>query len=518
MKVLSLAMEGFKCHTKKKSFIFNPDENNIIGDNFTGKTTISEGIIWGLLGTNLYGSDRVDSLFNTGSKRMKVELSFEHNGQVHEITRYKAKGSPTIEMDGKKVSQSQIEGMLHNKEVILSSFLPNYFLSMDAKAARELLISLMRRIPKEEVIKEFSEPEQEILNRFDLYNTNELLKDLRKDLKQEKEYSIELDGRLQELNNNTEQVVPEEKVFDETELTSLINQKAAMENKQPELIDTSEVEREIANLRVKYEQTKAKAKETPVAPSDVCDRCGQKIPESKRKEVMDRYNVELQQVNKHNTEIESQLQNIAELGKIKSEELKKLKAENEKRVNSFTVPDTSEIQQRIIDLTNRKNEVLNHNARRKQIIESMELIKNRKTQIEQDIENNKKAIENLTIEINTVASYAAKYAEVQIKQLEPHLDRASIKLYDVVKSTGELKPVFKVLYDEKKQNVLSNSERIRCGIELSNLICKLAEVDLPVFIDNAEGITEFKKPDRQLFTATVVKGANLAVNKGKEVA
>ena len=44
------------------------------------------------------------------------------------------------------------------------------------------------------------------------------------------------------------------------------------------------------------------------------------------------------------------------------------------------------------------------------------------------------------------------------------MKQASIKLFEVVKSTGELKGTFKFAYDGKDYRWLSTSERIKAGV------------------------------------------------------
>lgn len=511
MKILSLKMEGFKPFAESKEFNFDPTHTVISGDNYTGKTTIIEAIVWGLLGVNLQGSDRVDTLLNTGSKRMMIDMVMEHDGQTHQLRRYKAKGSPVLEIDGKKATQVQLEGMIGSKDVMLATILPGYFAGLDAKKGRELLVSLMTRIPKEEVMEALDPATREALTYLDLIDTNDTLKSLRADLKAAKENNIHISGQLEEIQSTMKQEIPEEQAFDDVELQGLINQKAAMENSQPELIDTAELEREITELRFGYERKRNEIKVLPVMPSDTCEGCGQQIPDHMRQAVIERFNTAMQSAQAMNEATKAEMARIIEEGKQKSAKLGALKLENENRLAGYSKPDTTSIQARISELSKQQGDTIFHNAKRNHILASVAHAKVREGEYRKNIEVNNMAIDVLTGEIAAVVSYAAKYAELQINQLSQHLTRTSIKLLDVVKTTGELKPVFKVLYDGKEQNVLSNSERIRCGLEMANLICKLAGLDVPVFVDNAESITHFDVPERQLFTATVVRGSELEV-------
>jgi len=127
-----------------------------------------------------------------------------------------------------------------------------------------------------------------------------------------------------------------------------------------------------------------------------------------------------------------------------------------------------------------------------------------------EIESDK---ENVASIIRAIGNYKVELAEMQIAQLEQHLKRVSLKLFDVIKTTGEIKPVFRVLYDDKEYKTLSLSERIRASLEISSMLNQVSGRMYPIFIDNAESITPFDAPATdQLFTATVIRGASLRVH------
>ena len=107
--------------------------------------------------------------------------------------------------------------------------------------------------------------------------------------------------------------------------------------------------------------------------------------------------------------------------------------------------------------------------------------------------------------------YIAKRVELSLAQLK--MNRVDISLYDVVKSTGELRDVFKFTYEARPYVCLSGSERIRAGLEVAELVKKLVGVDYPVFIDDAERVPVIDNvhPSGQIFVAKVIKGAKLSV-------
>lgn len=104
-----------------------------------------------------------------------------------------------------------------------------------------------------------------------------------------------------------------------------------------------------------------------------------------------------------------------------------------------------------------------------------------------------------------------KKSELQFAGLS--LNRVAISLNEYVKTTGELKSVFKFTYNGKPYTVLSRSEKIKAGLEVSVLIQRLLDFRYPVFIDDTECIEAIDnvRPSGQCIVATMVKGTELCV-------
>lgn len=120
-------------------------------------------------------------------------------------------------------------------------------------------------------------------------------------------------------------------------------------------------------------------------------------------------------------------------------------------------------------------------------------------------------IEILSRKIDAAAKYAAKRAEVTLRPLK--MNRVEIKLQEVVKSTGEIVNTFCFTYDGKDYRILSLSEKLRAGLEVSNLIQQLTGKCYPVLVDNSESITGIENLDipGQAILSRVVPGAKLSV-------
>lgn len=132
------------------------------------------------------------------------------------------------------------------------------------------------------------------------------------------------------------------------------------------------------------------------------------------------------------------------------------------------------------------------------------------SQAEQQIKEMKKQMTDVVI-------YISKRAELTFSQLK--MNRVEFSLYDVVKSTGECKPAFKFTYNGRRYDRLSLSEKVRAGMEVSELMKRLTGRNYPVFVDNMESIDDLAnvKPTGQVIMAKCVKGTALTVRPVKPI-
>ena len=117
-----------------------------------------------------------------------------------------------------------------------------------------------------------------------------------------------------------------------------------------------------------------------------------------------------------------------------------------------------------------------------------------------------------------VIAYISKRVELTFSQLK--MNRVEISLYDVVKSTGEVKDTFKFQYGGRRYDRLSLSEKIRAGMEVSELMKRLTGRNYPVFVDNMESVDDLAnvRPTGQIIMAKCVSGAALQVKPIRPIA
>jgi hypothetical protein len=113
--------------------------------------------------------------------------------------------------------------------------------------------------------------------------------------------------------------------------------------------------------------------------------------------------------------------------------------------------------------------------------------------------------------IKALQDYTAKRSEIALSGLKT--SNVEIQLYEIVKTTGELKPCFKFLYQGREYPTLSLSEKIKAGFEITAMLRGFLDLDYPVFIDNSESIGKYDGIDlpEQTFIMKFIKDAPLKV-------
>ncbi len=125
------------------------------------------------------------------------------------------------------------------------------------------------------------------------------------------------------------------------------------------------------------------------------------------------------------------------------------------------------------------------------------------------IEEIKKAIRQKKVLLTAAANYAAKRAELTFEDLSS--GPVKIRLYEVLKTTGEVRDVFRFTYNGRDYRRLSRSEKALAGIYTVEMVKRLTGRNYPVFIDDAESIANLSRPSGQAIVSRVVAQAPLSV-------
>ena len=138
-------------------------------------------------------------------------------------------------------------------------------------------------------------------------------------------------------------------------------------------------------------------------------------------------------------------------------------------------------------------------------------------EIETKIKAAQEKITELKGSVSCLLLYIAKRVELTLAELK--MNRVSISLYDIVKSTGEVKDVFRFEYNGRRYDRLSLSEKIRSGMEVSELMKRLTGRNYPVFVDNMESVDDLNnvRPTGQVLMAKCVSRSELNIRPVKPI-
>ena len=107
----------------------------------------------------------------------------------------------------------------------------------------------------------------------------------------------------------------------------------------------------------------------------------------------------------------------------------------------------------------------------------------------------KEALDKLDDEIRAVndkiaaaKAYQSERAALLFAPVQMH--RAGLRLCEARKESGELRDVFKLTWDGRDYVRLSLSERVRCGLEVVELLSRLSGKSYPLFVDNTESLCD----------------------------
>lgn len=506
MKIESIKMSGFKNvpDSDFKEYHFS-DYPVITGENYTGKTTICEAICWGLLGCNINGNERSDSLLlNNNSRDMLVEIIFQdNNGSLHTLKRSKGINNGII-LDDRGIAQKDLFGYTGDKHIFMSIFVPRFFETLCAKDGRELLIGILPPVSREEIFSKLSSDYQEVLEKEPLGDVNRYLTMQRAELKKINEREIFCSGQLEIIKQNLSKQIPESKSFDIGEIEKLETRKEELLSLKTVSQDKAVLIAQKESLRREYENLKTGLERPDLIPGSLCPTCKRVVSDKDIANIISTHKQE-------NQEIQHKIDQLIAKGK-------EINAKLEAIDNKDQIPKTSmdremqgEIEKlniRLQELRRQQEEVTKHNMEVKSLKELVANADKQMKKVKEELKQIMISKELINSKIKAAAKFNAIKAEIQMKVVSSFFDKVTVRLETLVKSTGELKPCFEVLYDNKEVVLLSTSERIRMALEIAKAINGVTGLKLPVFIDNAESITHYEKPDTQVFESRVVIGQN----------
>lgn len=496
IKFKELQLKNFKSH-QEISVNFG-ERTEITGDNAKGKSSISEAITWLLYGTDTLGSKLDPTPVTYEAESIGVHLLLEVDGKELKLGR-EINGTRNKyivnDVPSKATEFNEIVDQMFSKELFLSLFNPNHFFTLHWEKQREMLLSYTTPPANKEVFAELPKPQADklaaLVKKHSLDDLNKIHRDNKN--KQDKAY-IAAQSRTKTLQDQLKQfgaMAPLDSL--KVEIAQLIKERDEKEKTTDAAGDLngrirvlqSRIEgltQQIDRGRNEHGALKERAIDTN------CHACGQALTEEAKQ-------VAEQSKSEHLKSIAERVNPLIAQRKALREELATL---TPIEVSDDLRDELQKLQSKIVEL---EREIDKHN----QLNYLEDEIESAKTSEKET----KESLNDSIFILDAIKAFNAKEAELQAVKVQGLFENLSIKLFDVVKSTGELKPTFEIQMDGKDYRKLSLSESIRAGLELRDVLSEQSGIVTPCFVDNSESITKFKEPNGQLILAKVVAGQEL---------
>lgn len=553
--ILNVKMQGFK-RFKEEYEVSLDKMTAIFGGNGQGKTTIADAIAYAFCGTPFWGDKSCDRLQNPDCKEMSVEVQLvDNDGVVHTLSRRRSGGSTAITFDALPARQADLSNMFAERDVFLSLLNPLYFIEKIAADGREFLQRLLPAIGQAEVMERLSDSTRTALENESLLDPDYYMKQKREQIKALDEETVYTEGQIDLLKKQSAEAESKlDAVIEKGE--KLIKRKEELEKKQFYNIDVealrqrqqklvknnSDDERkrllskqaeirqrqyeskfaaEITKMKTQYDALAKQyqgltAKIKGIKVGEVCPVCRTAVTESNYPDIIASLKRDLAAVSQRGKDTTDALKELLELDKKSRGKFEEFKADDLKNVEAeLSKADGGELSEiavledriKLGNLTHAEFDELTELCRQadayaKEVEVLCETEKNAEkvAELEKALAGHKACKTELMNLIHAAGEFAAARAELTLSRLQ--MNHAAIKLFDVVKTTGEVKNVFKFTYDGKDYRWLSASEKVKAGLEVSALLQRLTGLVYPTYIDNAEGITTKLAPvDGQVILA-----------------
>lgn len=527
MKITYIKTIGFrKFENEFETELF--DITSITGGNAKGKTNILYAIVWGFLGCNLTGDDKV-YIGNKNADNCYVELHFIDNmGISHTLKRLKNKYNNKknlLLLDEKNISQEDLTSYYSDKKLFLSIVNSNYFISRSTADQKALLDKYLPEIDINEIYNKLDDEDKSILEGCPR-NVIQYIQELNDNKKIYEDKIKNLQGKIAYAENYISEKLDSSKTFDKQEELSLAmqelsflksDQKVEARKRQQKIVDnlnsqiiTYQNQIDILNTNmIDGKKTYISIKNEPVS---YCPMCKQKLSDEGRLVTIKNMKDSLENEYSKKIKLETELQELKRNLAVEKCKLYALGNENLDDQNNRI----KELEDQIKLLEQEKSEIDQYNT-------SINIKKENIQKAKDDIQIFKKNIDDLydNIDSNKKAKDVAQkllinYIEAKMQFATKHLKNVNIKYYTILKDSGEIKQDFIITCKGNDFKNLSRSETIATSLEISNMLNKISGVKLPLFIDDSESCADYDfiedfSNDNQIFIAKVEKGKSLEI-------
>jgi len=561
-QITGMTISGFKSYQEPTELSFgNP--TTITGGNGRGKTSIADAIAFVVTGQPFFGERGIDKLHNEIQPDVFISLRFvDETGTTHELTRTRRKSRMVINYDGYEIRQMDLSDMFGERDVFLSIFNPLYFIEELGDEGKNLLETHLPMISHEAVLSNLSDPVRAALEGVKILSPDSFLKGKREEVRKLEERMIYLRGQKdQAAAQDNERKKLSTELSDRCSL--LETKLRGLEEKRFAGLDPAQVEARLVELSARYGEVVQDSSSTAEIDAQILS-LNQKLAQRRAEQYQSKYAQAMANAGAKVTELgkqyrrEAQImktfvpgvacptcrrpvteQNLSEVqgalqkvidaivadGQEQQAQLKELQELDTKAQAVFGQFQTDNLREEIQrlsacleygNLSQQKYEQMNGcRADLLQCQAQLRAAEAAPAQKPEDFDSQiayaQQEVKNLKVLISNVIIYTRVRAELTFETLK--MNKVAISLYDVMKTTGEQKAAFKFTYNGRRYDRLSLSEKIRAGMEVSELVKRLTGRNYPVFVDNMESVDDLANvhPTGQVIMAKCVHGAALEV-------
>lgn len=371
------------------------------------------------------------------------------------------------------------------------------------------------------------------------------------------------DGKAEQINKLKDGIAETQRQIKQLQLDNEVDIRGNLAKKEIELNQT-QASLDLKNDAIKadlLEEIKAKkavddmreaykASRDAKVPDDLslCPTCGQKLPEDKQKQALEKYNLdkakkleEIIKLGKETTlrydEISKKLENdkqqaIALEKKIKElqEKITKLKqnlanAQNNEQLKKL-IEKEKEQTKYLNDFINKPNEDIKALETKKsevtaQIAELNKQLgqKTANDKIKQEIDKKQKQKDEIKVQYlairkqkNLLDEFIKEYTDLVQDEINAKFKTIKFKLFETTKE-GELKEICKPTINGVPYKDLNTASKVNAGLEIVDVLSTVYGATVPVFVDNAESVEITDKSDNQRIFLKFVKDSELKVQQ-----
>lgn len=482
---------------------------NIYGRNGAGKSSIGDAITWLLYGTDQMGSKLEAKPIDQPDVETAVSLIMHVDGKEVSLGRKQNKTAKYFinEVPEKATVFNDYLETLFDKDLFLSMFNPTYFFTQNWKEQRAQILRYVDEPLNTEVFAEMTDLQAKLLqDHLKKHSLDDLEKVHKERFKKRDTDYTKATERLATLLEQFESETGSGEQIDfdaiQEKTAALVRERDSLDDRRMEAM-TAVQKRNVLLSQIDFKREEAmkqmqlleSIKKEPI--EEHCRTCGQDLND--------------EAIDQVKQDMKTRFAKGVEKGKQLQAELNALK-EQLARLPEAEVPDTRTMSQELDEQIYSLKATMDAAGRMTRLQGEIDSAKEQKGLVLKERNESQSLLDAIKV-------YRAKKAEVMVKKVDSLFTAISVRLFEQLKN-GELKETFEIEMDGKPYSKLSTAEKIKCGLELVEVLSQQSGLIIPTFVDNAESILKYTAPAGQLITAKV-KAGDLKVEikeEAKEVA